>query len=143
MIQQVLDGITHKLREGFGADISIYHDALEQGFKAPCFFVQMISPAQEQFLNNRFTRTHVVDVVYFPKEKDPSSEIASVTEKLFFWLKLIPLKDENGNTRASRPHAQIVDGVLHFIVNYDMTVYYEETPGDPMNEIEVNQEAES
>ena len=45
MLNDIMDAVTRRLNELFGDGYEIYTDAVEQGLKEPCFFVQFLEPS--------------------------------------------------------------------------------------------------
>lgn len=125
MINSIIDAISITLNAEFGDDYKIYTEDIEQGLKEPCFFVQCINPTNDRFLGNKYKRTHQFCIQYFPSSEDKYSECMSVTDRLFVALDIVG--DEWMGTKMN---GEVVDGVLHFFVNYDTFAYRtkEETP---------------
>ena len=47
MLNDIMDAVTRRLNELFGDGYEIYTDAVEQGLKEPCFFVQFLEPSEK------------------------------------------------------------------------------------------------
>ena len=138
MLNEIVKGIAKKLSETF--DYKIYKENIPQGFEKPCFYIQHVQTFNSKKLANRYLRQNYFDVMYYPKDSyKENSEIYDVTEKLFLCLEEIFVLDNL--VRGVKMSPEIVDGVLHFFVNYDMFVKRPETnTKDHMQTLNSNQE---
>lgn len=124
MINKIIDGIIASLNKEFGDEYEIYPEDIEQGLKEPCFSIVCINPAMNQVLGKRYFKSNSFCIHYFPKSKNEAkSEINGVTEKLFNCLEYIEVDGDLCN--GTELHAEPVDGVLNFFVNFDLFVYKE------------------
>lgn len=136
MINSIVEGISISLNAAFGDDFTIYTESVEQGLKEPCFFVSCINPTSRIFLGKRYFKTNQMCIQYFSADKDSKKEECNaVSEKLFDCLEYITVLGDW--VRGTQMNCEMVDGVLHFFVNYDMFVYKVE-PSDAMEEISKN-----
>lgn len=96
----------------------VYGDEIKQDFKEPCFFVPLLDQSERQLLSQRYKRTHLFDVHYFPaKGREDALDMA---DRLYGLLALIPI---NGDLyRGTDMNMKYIDGVLHFFANYDFHV---------------------
>lgn len=119
-INNVRDAVVTVLGEQF-PDIEIYGEEIKQGFTEPCFFVKLFPVAQDREFGRRYKRYHAFDIHYFPEsETDANEEMHDMAEQLYACLEYIQV-----NSSLCRGHGmkhEIVDGVLHFFVNYDFHV---------------------
>ena len=120
MIDLIMDGISTKLHDVFGDGCEIYGDTdVVQGLKEPCFFIAVLNPSQTPRLGKRCQRRHPFNVQYFPATAGDNTELQAVASECFDALEYIILP--NGEMlRGSQMSYEIVDGVLHFRVNYDV-----------------------
>ena len=81
MLNEIVNGIGLKLSKSFNG-IDIHKEELEQGFEEPCFFIDLLNPSEKQIIGNRYLRSYLFDIVYFPKKKS-SEEIFEVLDKLY------------------------------------------------------------
>lgn len=122
MINSIINGISNALNKEFGDDYEIHAEELRQGLKEPCFFVSCINPTNELFLNRRYYRKNQFAIQFFPSnELKGKQECNDVAERLYICLEWITA--DNNLTMGTQMHAEIVDGILNFFVNYDMFVY--------------------
>ena len=136
MINDIINGISVILNQEFGSDYKIYKENIKQGLKEPCFNIVMLEPTQSAKLPNRYFRTYPFDIHYFPKSTtDAKAEMYEVAERLFIILEYILVVDNLCN--GSKMRAEIVDGVLHFFVNYDMFVKTEEVDIGHMEDLKI------
>lgn len=137
MVNDLIDGISIKLNQVFGDRKRIYSESVKQGLKEPCFFIAVLNPLQTQVIGNRYFRQHPFDIHYFPELQDNNNELHGMASDLFNALEYIAL--ENGDlVHGKEMHYEIVDGVLHFFVDYNMYVKKVEVPADNMETLTVN-----
>ena len=140
MINKIMDGISIKLNQVFGDGKEIYADKdVQQGLKEPCFFIAVLNPSQNQMIGSRYFREHPFDVHYFPKTKGNNIELHEVGSELFDALEYITLPNDD-LVRGTSMRYEVVSGVLHFFVNFNMFVEKEQ-PFDPMEEFSIDANA--
>lgn len=135
MLNEIVNGIGLKLSKSFNG-IDIHKEELEQGFEEPCFFIDLLNHGEKQIIGNRYLRSYLFDIVYFPKKKS-SEEIFEVLDKLYSVLEYIELDDSTlirGIDRNSREE----DKVLHFFVTYEMFIYKLDEEKPKMKKLDVN-----
>lgn len=139
MINHIIDAISLKLSKTFiGSEI--YTDNPEQGLDEPCFLITVVNPKSTHFLNNRYRRTNLFVIQYFPE--NGRNEINAVLEQLY--LALEHVTDLEGETyRGSEMKAETNDNVLHFFIHYDGFVDKIEEQGDLMEDITINNQTRS
>ena len=137
MVNDLIDAISIKLNQVFGDGKRIYSETVKQGLREPCFFIAVLNPLQTQMIGNRYFRQHPFDIHYFPAVQDNNNELQGMASDLFDALEYITLT--NGDlVRGSEMHYEVVDGVLHFFVDYNMFVNKVEVPADNMETLTVN-----
>lgn len=120
MLNEIVNAISFSLSESFGG-IDVHVNELKQGFEEPCFFIDLLNPSEKQIVGNRYLRSYLFDIAYFPRNNS-QTEIFSVLDKLHDVLEYIKLEDGtlmrglNRNTREE-------DNVLHYFVTYEMFIY--------------------
>ena len=133
MINLIIKSISVRLdAELNGCEINI--EEKKEGLKEPCFFVLCINSTNKLFLNRRYFRTNQFCIQYIPecggREK---AECYEVAERLFDCLEWLEV---GGNlVMGTKMKYEVVDGVLHFFVNYDMFVYKVEESVPVMEEV--------
>lgn len=121
MITDIINGVAAKLHQDFGDGYAIYTEHIPQGFKEPCFSIQHIQSDTAAKLPNRHLRRNAFDVHFFPKPgRDVKSQMYRMAECLLLSLEYIYVLDNL--IRGSKMRYEIVDGVLHFFVNYDLFI---------------------
>lgn len=101
-------------------DTRVYGEKSAQGFVTPAFFVFMFPVYHTQELGRRYLRRHSFDVHYFPTGDYENDEMHDVAEQLYDVLEII---NANGKPiRGTAMRHEIVDGVLHFFVDYSFHV---------------------
>ena len=119
MIDELIDGISLRLNKGFGAEKRIYSEKVEQGLLKPGFFIKLVGVSQVPRLKGRCLRKHAFDISYYPLVNASFGEMEAVAEALFAVLETITLANGDKIGGSSMSY-QISDGILHFLVNYDL-----------------------
>ena len=135
MLNEIVNGIGLKLSKSFNG-IDIHKEELEQGFEEPCFFIDLLNPSEKQIIGNRYLRSYLFDIAYFPKKKS-SEEIFEVLDKLYSVLEYIELDDGTlirGIERSSREE----DRILHFFITYEMFIYKLDEEKPKMKKLDIN-----
>lgn len=139
MINEIIKGISKAIYDEFGDGYKIYKENIPQGFSEPCFYIRHVQTFNSKKLANRYYRQNHFDVMYYPKDTySENSDIHNVAEKLFLILEEIFVLDNS--VRGVKMSPEIVDGVLHFFVNYDMFVKRPENADNHMQTLNSNQE---
>lgn len=122
MVNELLTGISVKLNQVFGAGYEIYGDTdVIQGLTEPCFFIAVLQPTQKNLVGLRYIRENPFDIQYFPATAGNNTELHSMGSDLFEALEFIQLLNEDLVHGTSMEY-EIIDGVLHFKVSYNMIV---------------------
>ena len=135
MLNEIVNGIGLKLSKSFNG-IDIHKEELEQGFEEPCFFIDLLNPSEKQIIGNRYLRSYLFDVVYFPKKKS-SEEIFEVLDKLYSVLEYIGL-DDGTLIRGIERNSREEDRILHFFITYEMFIYKLDEEKPKMKKLDVN-----
>ena len=115
MINELVIGISQALDTAF-SDVEIHVDQIKQGLTSPCFFIMLLEPTQTHIMGPRYYRENALDIHYFP-ETDNTSEINTVADKLMDVLEYINF--DGGLLRGTKMHSEVIEGVLHFLVDYN------------------------
>lgn len=122
MINSIIESISISLNAEFGDKYKIHREAKRQGLKEPCFFIQCLNPTNRLFFGKRYFRQNQFCIQYFPKDElHENEECHATAERLFMCLKY--LKVNSDSVMGTKMKYEVVDGILHFFVNYDMFVY--------------------
>ena len=128
MINEIVKGISRALYETFGDEYTIYKEYVPQNFKEPSFLILHIRGTNDVKSPVRYLMRNQFDIHYFPKDElNSRTEMRSVIESLFLSLEYINVLDNL--CRGTKMSYEIIDGVLHFFVNYDMFMV-KDTSGD-------------
>lgn len=122
MINSIIESISITLNAEFGDKYKIHREEKRQGLKEPCFFIQCLNPTEELFFWKRYFRQNQFCIQYFPEDKQhKKQECHAVAERLFSCLEYL---DVGGDpVMGTKMRYEVADGILHFLVNYDLFVY--------------------
>ena len=122
MVNEIILGIAEKIRTAYPeSGHKLYTESIEQGFKEPCFFVQLITQSQMQRLGNRYMETYSFDVQYFPNENgSENEECLGVSEELYELLEYITV--DGDLLRGTSLNSRVQEKVLHFFVDYTVPI---------------------
>lgn len=135
MLNETMTGIARKLNETFGDNYEIYIDEIKQGLKEPCFLLVCLTGRQQQEIGPLYNREQAFDLHYFPKLKNYTTEVNSVVDMLNMELEYITV--DGALVRGSKMTHQVIDGVLHFFVNYDLRIRKVIDPDPVMEDLEI------
>lgn len=121
---QIKIAILEKLKEQF-PEYKRYSDEIKQGFQAPCFFLATINNQSEQkTIGKRYMRTISFDLRFFPPKDTEcrnNERMYEIGDLLYMLLEIVRIPEQL--VYGSDMHFEIVDGVLHFFVDYKVFVY--------------------
>lgn len=136
MQHDTIIAISKKLHEEFGSEYTVYPDAPEQNLHEPCFYICALHTEQVPKLGTACVRNQSFDIHYFPKEEEqPSKELSDVSERLYSCMEYIAL--DGKLYRGKERKAEVRDGVLHFMVDYNIPLRKPEEPDAYMEELTV------
>lgn len=137
MLIAMIDGIGRALG-GEYAGLSVYTDEPKQGLSPPCFLIVNLMNTETHHFGDRYRREHSFDIRYFPEDAaKPAREAAAVGEALFMVLEYITV---NGSLlRGTDMQHQLIDGVLHFFVNYNVFIRKLKDPAPYMEVLDQRQ----
>lgn len=125
MLNEIVQGIARRLNAAFGDDYEIYQNKVEQGLQEPCFFIAVLQSEAKPLLGNRGRWLNAFDLHYFPRQAGSNAELLAVAEQLLRELRFIELPG-GGLLRGASMRWEPVDGVLHFFVNYNTLLKWQE-----------------
>ena len=134
MIELIIQAISIAIHGAFGDGYKIHANSIEQGLEEPCFLIVLINYTKEQLLGNRSIRRLPFDIHFFPSQGE--SQCWEVADKLMNALNIITTVDGE-KFAGSSMDAEIVDGVLHFRVNFNFIASVSDVAMDKMEEINV------
>lgn len=134
-VNSIRSGVILALSDFFPT-LDIYGEEINQGFEAPCFFVKLLTTAQDREMDRRYRRSHSFDIHYFPASADPNEEAHGMAEQLYDKLRQVNI--DGALYRGAGMTHEVVEGVLHFFVDFNFHVFAEKQPGIKMQTL--NQE---
>lgn len=132
MISKLMTGIEQAIRKEFPeTTYKIFTEATER--VSPCFFILCVSQSRNAKLGDRFILNTSFEVQYF--SGSGNNECWGVAEKLRELLDVISLEEDlvqgrNGNYRVD-------NGVLHFVMDYNIPMMRRQDAVDFMEEVTV------
>ena len=146
MLNDTIKAIAIKLNETFGDEYTYYKENVPQDLREPAFIITHLITLNSAKLPNRYLRKQTFNIQYFPKDKyNAKNEMYDVAEKMLIALEYISLShNENFDNlcRGTKMRYEVVDGVLHFFVNYDLFVKKEVVKEDNMEDLTISSKAE-
>ena len=82
MLNSIVDAVSVVLNEEFGDEYEIYGEEVEQGFKEPCFFINIISASIRRYPGNRYLRHAALCVQFFPGSIEKNRECEEAAERM-------------------------------------------------------------
>lgn len=135
MINSIIEAISKAIKTEFGSRYTCYMEEVKQDLKKPCFFILCVNPTNKLFLRKRYFRTNQFCIQYFPESRNNRRrECNDTAERLMSCLKW--LKVLGKPVMGTKMEYEIVEGILHFFVNFDMYVCRCEEPLSKMEELE-------
>ncbi|MBM6875457.1 phage tail terminator family protein [Fusobacterium mortiferum] len=131
MLKKLIIAINTVL-EKINSEAEIYIEEIPQGFKKPCFCVQVLNPDEKQLLGDRYLRTYNFCIQHFPKKG--LWENAEIAELLHRALNMIDLGNEN-YVRGINRRYEIVEKNLYYFVTYRLHVRDVDTDDNYMEEM--------
>ncbi|MEC0232276.1 phage tail terminator family protein [Paenibacillus alba] len=121
-------GIVTKLKE-LEPDLPVYTEQIVPRPLESAFFIQLISSGQVKGLNRRYTRSLLYHIAFYPKPESVAKkeDCRRMGERLYAAMGII---DVNGPIRARNLSCEVVDEVLHFSLDFQVTLV-EEKPIEP------------
>lgn len=121
MIKELVSAISKTLHEHWSGAYTIYKENVPQNFDEPCFVINYVAQYGSPQLPTRHLIKNKFDIHFFPKQgENEKSQMYAVADELYFALQYIKVLDNF--VRGTKMSSEIVDGVLHFFVNYDVFV---------------------
>lgn len=138
----ILNSIADVLYNYYNGEIAVESNYVKQGFKEPCFFIELIDTLKNRRLENKQIRTYQIDIQYINGNLG-RDDLNSIGDDLFEILEAIPLRSSTKNyIRAYKYDRKIVGDILHFIVTYHVYLQKEldeqlkmETLGNKVSEV--------
>lgn len=127
-------GINQILDKEF-PNITIHGEEIKQGFEEPCFFIKILSSAQDKELNIRYKKNISFDIHYFSDKEDINLDCNNMADKLYEVLEYVKV-NENLYRSSDMTH-EVIDGVLHFMLQFNYHVFKEIEKTEKMKKLKV------
>ena len=137
-LNDITVAISQALFGEFGENYATYDNNVEQDLKEPCFLILPISSSREHIVGTRYESKNAYDIHYFPKKHNDRAELNDVQNRLYSALEYIKVSGDM--FRGTGMNAKVVDGVLHFFVDYDTFLMKKAPEGVKMGKVTVNVE---
>lgn len=121
MLNEIIKGVSMKLNATFGNRYKNYENDVKQGLKPPCFFIGVLKPELSPLVGRRYLSINPLDIRFIPPDGGRNTEMFSIAAELLEALEYITLLDGDV-LRGTGMNYEVVDGVLHFFVNYNLTL---------------------
>lgn len=113
-------GINKILRSKF-SNIAVHDEDIKQGFEKPCFFISVLNSYQKKEFNRRYRKNICFDIHYFSYKENVNNEFSNIADNLYEALEYVKI---NKNLyRANNMRHEVIDGVLHFFLNFNYHVF--------------------
>lgn len=136
MNKEMVIAITQALDAAFGYTVHI--NGVEQELEPPCFLVEKIDGGLQKKLGRRYQDNNYFDIKYLTETKKPAIEHLEVEEKLYSCLEYIEI--DGIPTKGTDLKGRVIDGVLHFFVNYNFHVFKQTQQEEPMQKMTIKTE---
>lgn len=121
MLNEIIKGVSMKLNTTFGNKYKIYQNDVRQGLKKPCFFLAVLNPTFTPLTGRRYMSRNPFDVQFIPADDTKNADLYTVGWELMNALESIDLPCGD-SLRGTSLNFEVVDGVLHCFVNYNLTL---------------------
>lgn len=119
MVNRIVEGVASALYEAMGDGYPIFRNDIRQGLEPPCFLILPVGPSLDPQPNGLRLLTVPLDISYFPADSGDNEDMEQVGFNAMLAVELIPW-DESRKLRGLRRSMEIVDGVLHISVTYEV-----------------------
>ena len=117
MIEKRISGIADRLSLAYGEEYTIY-DNQPVNPDTPCFQILLTGNERKRGLGDRFSQQNQFEIRYLPGENKGTLACAGALEQLYDVLEYVKVDEDI--VWGSNFQGEIVDGVLHFRVHYNM-----------------------
>lgn len=119
MVNTIIESVSSSLNTEFGSDYQIHRE--EQELKERSFLISCLSSGSRPVPGKQYFRENLFCIRYVPKQQGHGREECSeVAERLFSCLEYLTL--EGKRIRGTGMKYEITDGILNFMVNYNLFV---------------------
>lgn len=128
MVNLIVNSIIKQLRTHY-SDIDIFADKVENEIEYPFIYVGIISFRKRDNLGGDDIYEFRFDVRYHVKGTEQNTDLYINGDKITSILKNLSLIDTGCNVWCNRAETQIVDGVAHNILEYEVMTREEMSSG--------------
>ena len=132
-INRIIEGLGAKLHALTG--YPVYVDFKKNHVQFPCFRLKLLEQSSAHVLGDRYMQEHHFDIWYILNDADEVTdsrkEIHEMAEALFIALEYITLEDGT-QVRGEEMSYRVTDGILHFLVAYNVFVLKERPNAEKM-----------
>lgn len=136
MVDQLINGIAQKLTTVFGDAYTIHTREVDEAQQTSCLIVSLLQSERQARLGGRMYQSSAFDIRYYPPAVVDYGDMIAVGETMMTELALITLY-EGDLAGGVRRKYEIVDGVLHFLVTYNLHLEKSPVETTPMQELGV------
>lgn len=119
MVNLIIEGVASALYEALGDGYAIFRDDLRQGLEPPCLLILAVGPSLDPQPSNVNRLTVPLDISFYPEDGGDNTGMYQVGLKVMEAAELISLTKDK-RLRGLRRSMDIVDGVLHVAVTYEV-----------------------
>lgn len=135
MIEKIISGISRTLFDIFGEDVEIYTEDVKQGFKEPCFIIELVDEKVTNGVAGRLIAKDLFSVTYYPVKDIANKDIQKTIGLLRGALRVISVGDDL--VRTTNLSLDVADSELH--ITFDTTTHFiESTENIPMERVDKN-----
>lgn len=139
-ISKVIVAIKKKLNKAF-PKIEVQMQDIEEGFKRPSFFIELVNIKSKDFMKNFKDNSLTIRIVYFPSHPHKNQlellKMMDELDKIFIEDNILEL-DVDFRTEIYEADKNVVDKVLH----YSFDIYFSEQYIKEMIEVEMMENLE-
>ena len=95
----------------------IHTENIKQGFQEPCFFIKVLTSNLDREVGRRYKKHMYLDIHYFSDSEEVNRDCENIASRLNELLDYINVR--GSLLRSRNKHHEIVDGVLHFFLEFN------------------------
>ena len=136
MYKRLIDAISIQLYELYGISGEI--EQQEQNFEVPCFYIEPLTVVRVSEINKVQGRNYTFNIRYHQAENEPLINLNFMGDSLIDDMELLDLKGDL--IHGSKMSYKIIDGVLHFFINYNVFLEEDGVIVEKMEEMDREEE---
>ena len=117
---EIIETVAMVLGESYPT-AAIYSNDVSQGLEPPAFQILALEAVFDPYPSGRVLKRQPLDVIYYPRDEGDNQDMLRVADELFPLLEFISCSrsDYKDKLHGTDMRCAIIDGALHFFVNYD------------------------